>query len=609
MIYRIFNYFKNNIKKKHLILFGTGLFLVLFGVVSWNIYFSKFYIFHKLEKNFLDSAKNYYEYHSVYLPKEGNVKTLKLEEMYEKGLIDTLYQPKSRKLCDTNSWVKVYNNGKDYEYYTYLNCGKHKSRTDHEGPIITLKGDSTVYVSLNKEYQELGIEKAVDNVDGNMDIEKVIIDNSKVNTKKVGKYNVTYTIRDTLNNETVVTRKVIVARNLTDVVKESTDDSNYYKGDVSNNYLLFSGMMYRIIKVNTDGTVTIISNENLNNLRLDYETYENSNVDKYLTDTYLKIIKDSSYLVDTEFCVGNMETREQVTTICDTKVTRKVGLLSYQDYLNTLVNDRGYLCGNYNYALANRLNGYILTSQGSNHCTSVIDNDTLPSIRPVMTLKSDLIILSGNGNIDNPYKLNDYSYAKQQDKINTRLIGEYVNYSGESYRMIGLDKDNNVKLIATDAMKINNMNKILTLAVPEVDNYRFNIKDKDNTGYIMNNNFIDYINDTYLVNTKYEIPLNVSSKKYSEYEKSGSGEAKIILPTTYDLFAGVQSNNTAGMYLYLDASNENKKVFYINAVNGRVFEDTANIYGNYAVKNIITIQGDLLIKSGKGTLKSPYYVR
>lgn len=606
---KIFDFFKKNLKKHHLILLGIGLIFVLVGVVSWNVYFSKYYIFEQQEKYFLETVKDYYEFHSVYLPKEDDIKTLTLENLYEMGQIEAINYPKSNKLCNTDSWVKVYNDGKDYHYYVYLKCGKYESKVDHEGPVITLKGDDTIYVSLNKEYKELGIEKVVDDVDGNIDVSKVVINNSKVNTKKVGKYNVTYTVRDTLNNETKVTRKVVVARNLTDEVKDNTNESNYYQGNVDNNYILFSGMLYRIINVNSDGTVRLISNENLNNLRMDIDTYENSNIDLYLTNEYLNIIHDPSYLVDSEFCIGNIESREQVNAVCDQKITRKVGILSYQDFLDTLVNGSGYLCTPYNYALANKISGSILTAGGDNNCTAIIENSTLPSIRPVITLKSNLIILSGDGTREKPYKLDDYDYGNQQDKINTRVVGEYVNYSGMSFRIMGIDKNKDVKLIATDAMKVSNTNQFLLLSVPEIDSYRFNTKNEDNTGYIINNQFIDYINDSYLVKTKYKIPLNVSSKKYSDYENSGSGEAKLILPTTYDLFAGVQTNNSSGMYLYLDASNQSRNVFYVNAVNGRVFEDTANIFGEYAVKIITTVQGDLLIRSGKGTLESPYYIR
>ena len=47
--------------------------------------------------------------------------------------------------------AKVGKDGK-YEYYTYLKCGKYESDTDHEGPVITLNGDTEQKVSRGSEY-------------------------------------------------------------------------------------------------------------------------------------------------------------------------------------------------------------------------------------------------------------------------------------------------------------------------------------------------------------------------------------------------------------------------------------------------------------------------
>lgn len=613
MINKIFNYLKNNIQRKHLVIFSIGLFFIVLGFLSWNFYFSRFYIFHKTEKYFLDSVKEYYEYHTVYLPKEDKIKTITLEEMYEKGLMDTLYQPKGRKLCDTDSWVKVYNDGKDYHYYTYLNCGKYKSKTDHEGPAITLNGDSTTYVSLNKEYEELGVKKVIDNVDGNIDVQKVIIDNSRVNTKKVGKYNVTYTIRDTLNNETVVIRQVIVARNLTDTVKDNTGESGYYRGDVQNNYVLFSGVLYRIINVNSDGTITLISHENLNNLRVNYDNYENSNVDQFLNQEYLDTIYNKNYLVDTEFCIGNIENLSDANKQCDSKVKRKVGLLDIAKFQNTFLNNNSFLCSSLKYAFSSKVNGQVLVvSSLGNNCLGESSTVFLPSIKPVITLKSDLIIVSGDGTYQKPYKLDDYFYGRQQDKISSRLIGEYVNYSGNIYRIMNINKNNNVTLISIDGMTKSTSDTLgatyLRARVPDDKQFVFSLSEKDNPGYLLNNDYSDYINDSYILQSDYLIPVNTNDGIYKNY-KTTKVSAKISLPRTYDLFSGKQSTSGGDMFLYLDESLSDDKVFFMNVKTSEIYEDTKNIYGEYGLKIVITVKGDLLIKKGQGTINNPYYIR
>lgn len=609
----IFEYLKKNVKRSHLIMFLIGLSLVFIGIVSWNVYFSKYYLFSLNEDKLYDAVVDYYEYHSIYLPKNGSIKTITLGELYQKDYIETLYIPKSDRLCDTDlSWVKVYNDNGKYKYYTYLKCGKYQTRIDHTGPVITLNGDSTIYVSLNHDYKELGVKEVKDDIDGKIDIKDVVIDSSKVNTKKVGKYYVTYTVRDKLNNETVLKRTVRVIRNLTDIVKDNTDDSGYYKGSVNNNYVLFSGMMYRIINVNTDGTVRLISNENLNNLNFNTVEYADSNIDSYLNSTYLDIIYDDSYLVETEYCVGNINSREEVDKICDTKIKRKVGLLSYQDYLNTLDNNTGYLCGQFNYALANRIGGAVLVSGTGDKCTLLISDAVLPSIRPVITLKNNLIVLSGNGTKDDPYKLDDYKYASQQDKINTRLIGEYVNYSGINFRIIEVGKDKNVKMISLGGLERKlvdeNKKELLLFDIPQVKDYYFNTKDTNNPGYIINEQFVDYIKDDSMVSYKYNVPIHDSSKNVNDYSNKASGTAKISISKTYDLFSAVQTDNNANMYLYLDNSTTTNNVYYLNAVNGLSFETNISSFIGYSFKSIITLKGDLFIRNGKGTINSPYYI-
>ena len=609
----VIDYLKKNVKRSHIIMFSVGLFLIISGILSWNVYFSKYYIFSQNEVKLHDAVVDYYKYHSVYLPKNKLMKTMTLGELYQKDYIDTLYVPKSTRLCDTEaSWVKVYNDNGNYKYYSYLKCGKYETKVDHTGPVITLNGDSTVYVSLNYDYKELGVKQVIDDHDGKIDIKNVTIDSSKVNTKKVGKYTVTYTVSDKLNNETKIKRYVVVSRNLTDLVKLATDDSNYYKGDIDNNYVLFSGMMYRIINVNSDGSVKLISDENLNNLSFNTVEYNNSNVDTYLNTTYLDVIHDKSYLVDFEYCVGNIENREQVNETCNTKIKRKVSLLPYQDYLNTLVNGIGFLRGKYNYALANRIGESILVAGGNSNSTSLFDKNVLPPIRPVITLKSNLTVLAGEGTKENPYKLDDYKYAKQQDKINTRLVGEYVNYSGTIFRIIGVDKNKNVKMISLGGLekKIIDENKkeLLVFDVPIVDDYYFNIKDTNNPGYIINNKFIDYIKDDSLVSTSYSIPIHDNTKSVNEYVKKDSGKAKIVMSKTYDLFSAVQIENNANMYLYLDSSTTKNNIYYLNAINGLMFEASNNIFGGYSFKSIVTVKGDLVIRKGKGILNNPYYL-
>ena len=74
-------------------------------------------------------------------------------------------------------------------------------------PVITLNGNSTIYVTLNNKYSEQGA-KAVDEKDG--DLTERIVTEGNVDTSKTGTYSITYTVSDTKGNQAILTRKIIV---------------------------------------------------------------------------------------------------------------------------------------------------------------------------------------------------------------------------------------------------------------------------------------------------------------------------------------------------------------------------------------------------------------
>lgn len=79
---------------------------------------------------------------------------------------------------------------------------------DPSPPVITLNGYTPLYLRCNDEYVELGA-KANSVCDGNLD-ERVIVDNSAVDTTVPGIYTVTYSVTDDCGTETTKNRIVEV---------------------------------------------------------------------------------------------------------------------------------------------------------------------------------------------------------------------------------------------------------------------------------------------------------------------------------------------------------------------------------------------------------------
>lgn len=87
---------------------------------------------------------------------------------------------------------------------------------DTEAPNITLNGTDYSYVYLNQEYIDKGVNVS-DNCD--IDITKKLKVTNNVNTKETGEYDVIYTVADSNNNISTLTRKVIVYKDISEVEK------------------------------------------------------------------------------------------------------------------------------------------------------------------------------------------------------------------------------------------------------------------------------------------------------------------------------------------------------------------------------------------------------
>lgn len=591
--------------KKYVIIAGIGLGLIIIGSLSWTLVFSKYNEFYKEEKAFTKAVKRYYEYHTKALPQKGESKDLTLQDLYDKELIDDLYVPSSRKMCDTSSWVRVYMDEEgEYKYITYLKCGRYSSRIDHEGPKITLNGDAVSYMALDTEYQEEGVKEINDNKDGKMDIAKVTIDSSNVNTKKIGTYKVTYTIKDSHYNKTVVTRQVVVTKGFSDTVRKSVSSDGYYKG-TSNNYVLFSGMLFRIVRINEDDTVKLVLDQPVNNMRANYEKYEDSNIDTWLNKEFLNALTSSKYLVDTNYCVGSINSMADYTTYCSETVKRKVGLLDVSEYYNTYSGNTTSILSK-SFTLGHKIGDNYADATFNETAPTGTDTSILAPIRPVITVASSLSIMSGDGSITKPYKLNDYEYANKTDRINTRLIGEYLEYSGLVFRINQIDTNKNVRVILDGEWIVKPDNNKLYISTNNIDKWSFNVKNDNEPGYVINNDYLDFIDVKSIKESTYEIPTNDKDKKYNKY-KASKIKAKIVLPKTYDLFAATGTADY--MYAYIDKSTNNQMLFMINTYDGRVFEIDKSGYNSYSIKIVTTLDGNLKIESGKGTVNSPYKLR
>lgn len=579
------------------------LILVLF---IWFFLLNPFVAFKKNEKTMLNAAKRYFEINSNELPTGNRVKTLSLKTLYYKSFIkEDLKLPNSSKTCSvSDSWVKVKKVDNEYKYYVYLKCGALSSNVDSKGPEITLNGDDVITINRGDKYEELGVKSVVDNTDGKLKVSNVTIDNSKVKTNKVGTYKVTYTISDSFNNETVKTRTVKVVASLNNIVKKDTGTSKVYKGVTVNNYIEFSGMLFRIVGFDSNNNIKIVSDKDIS--FVDYKS-----LDKWL-DYYYDHLTDESkeYIVKSKYCNGKVSDDKLDTTKCSSYTSKKnLYILSIDDYNNSLdSNGSSYLYPSIISLLANKKNDKeVYTTRqyfmGTDYKYMSFDINYGFGVRPVITINKDILLKSGDGTLNSPYSFESYDKAKAGDKLSSRYSGEYITYSGYTWRIMDALDDGTVKVILNDSLRDNN--SIITTSYNTSDKAKiYNPNQKGNVGYFINNKMTEYINTDYFVSKNISVPIYSNRASYKGETSTKKYKVKLSAPNMYDMFTASNYNSS----YWLINSSKTQYIKYVVSDNGTVYYTDLGDDFSAGIKLIGYLNKNCSIKSGDGTLINPYVI-
>lgn len=592
---------------KYLKILGVVLVVVLF---LWFLIIHPLLTFRGYENQIEEAAKRYYELNANQLPIGKRVKTLSVQELFDQSYLkEDFYVPFSKKPCSiTESWVKVRQEDGEYKYYTYLKCGAISSIVDHDGPKITLNGDDEITIDKGDKYKELGVKSVVDNSDGKLDVNDVVIDSSDVNTNVTGTYEVTYTIKDSLNNQTKKVRKVKVVSRLENIVKQSTNNSGVYTGGNPHNYIYFSGMLFRIVDIDGDN-VRIVADEDVSNVNY-------SAIDEWLEYYYDHITSRSKkYVVKNKYCnmkatdnnISNLDkcssyTKEVNVSILSAsdinQATDKNGdNYLFPDGISWVRNEKDQKTA---YATRNVFYGY-----GTQYM-AFSQNYNL-GIRPVLTIKGDALVVSGDGTLSNPYSIDDFTYAKTNDKLNSRYSGEYILYSGMLWRIVDVSDDGTTKVIANTTI-YNDGDRVETFYDTDNKAKVYNPEQKGNVGYFINNQVTQYVNTEYFVNKQIEVPIYKNNIKYGEESSTKKYKVKLSAPNMYEMFSAFDfGSETMKSYWLLNSSRAQYKKAVISDIGVVMYGDLYD-YGEYGIRPVGYFDKSCVVVRGNGTLDNPYII-
>ncbi len=215
-----------------------------------------------------------------------------------------------------------------------------------------------------------------------------------------------------------------------------------FRGEKVNNYVQLDNELWRIVRVNGDNTILLTLANTTNygysyddryNVEKDYDSginnYATSRIKELLDTIYaqendeqMKAIfskNDKVRLVPFDLCIGKMNTKDSThnnSLECSQKISTKIGLLTVSDFMNASI-DTGCTtttsrsCKNYNY-LTDYYSYWLVTANSENSYTSfavleniidVAETNKYYGLRPVVTLSSSVVVVGGDGSLNNPY--------------------------------------------------------------------------------------------------------------------------------------------------------------------------------------------------------------
>ena len=234
------------------------------------------------------------------------------------------------------------------------------------------------------------------------------------------------------------------------VSEDELGQTYYFRGSVDNNYVKMNNLMFRIVRINGDGSVRLVldntlednsyylrrinkTNEYLNNM-----IFDNSDIKKVLDEWYnTNLLSADNYIASSNFCYDNafyLQNESEYFTNSYDRIyvsnaaslncqegiyVGKVGLLSideviyagaskddtnnsYYLYNPSILNNWWTMSSSKVNAQSNNVNNYLITSGGGIDLEGKLNSSY--GIRPVISLDKSVKV-SGMGTLENPYEI------------------------------------------------------------------------------------------------------------------------------------------------------------------------------------------------------------
>lgn len=372
-----------------------------------------------------------------------------------------------------------------------------------------------------------------------------------------------------------------------------------YLGEVDDNYLEYSGILYRIIGIDKEKNIKVISDKSVTMMYSGLEKgYDKSYVNKWLnydkdvsgSGVYENNIKESvNYLSSTYYCEDIIDDIKNIT--CDKNTTNyKISLLSLYDYYKAggkssfLNNGDTFYLGTLNKDNHN----YYITSDGE---VSINEISTRTyAVRPVITIISSSVLLSGKGTKDDPYKILKIKPSTLEDTT----INTYVSFSNQVFKVIDNSTDA-TKVALNGVIKENDIDVVKSFGGK---NNKYS-NSKNTVGYYLNNTYLKTLDSKNIIKSNWYIgALSLDNLDYSN-EKNTKVNLSVGMLSLGDMFVGDINN-----VLTLSRGIESDQIINVINKEGNFYGDF--ITSKYNVRPALYLNNELKITGGNGTFDAPY---
>ena len=540
--------------------------------------------------------------------KEGN--TLTVPANSRQDFIVTLNNPNNRIARFNFYYLGSLHDGVDIGYIEKEGINTPPSGTGINLEKVDTTGSSNTYIVRvsNTTESEISIELGV----------SVGLDYNDLELPENG-----HLLRKIISTGTV---KEVIEDDIMNRLNYDDSEQTFVTGSNPNNYIWYSGKLWRAVSIDTsDNFVKLVTQWNISTISYDNNStnFEDSYMESWLNDTTVdgflgnlrspeKFIKLDSKWNASMVSDGKLPSEEEGGTI----VEDAVGLLNLYEYTMSGSSESYLNNGLYWWLLTpynNAINNFFVLNTGQVNSLSVTNNY---GVRPSINLKSEIKVESGEGTVDNPYRLEgDNDSNLSGTLLNTRYSGEYINFgTGENnlYRIVSHETKGLTKIVSAKSLKENGTIKTVTFG--------------DSVFYSSTNTTGSFLNGEYLTDGEYLTSEQVNmiednttwylgtvgsgvSYRLAKYKDVSMSEyatntnAKVGLLRFGELTAGQfdRSENNVNYWTLTPYSTSHVRYVGSNGAASFNYPDRAN-----DVYPALNLKSNVIITGGDGTKNSPF---